>query len=102
GGVGGGAAGESGGAGHQHIGAGGDDLRCGAGVDATIDLELDRPATVVDHPAQPGDLVELAVDEALPAETGIDAHHQNQVDVAHQVLDRLDGGRRVQYDAGLL
>src|SRR6185295_14800912 len=69
------------GAGDQHVGTGGHGLLRRLGIDAAIDLEIDDAAARVDHLAQGGDLGELALDEALPAEARVDAHHQHQVDV---------------------
>ena len=59
---------------------------------------MDRP--IADHPAQAGDLVDLAVDELLPAETGVHRHHQHHVAQVQQVFDRLDRGAGVQRDPG--
>src|SRR5690606_34771937 len=79
-GIGGRAAGEACGARDQHVGAGGGGERRGLRRDAAVDLEIDHPvaagggANLVDHAAQRGDLVELAGDEFLPAETRIDRH----------------------------
>ena len=45
---------------------------------------------------------ELAVDEALAAETGIDAHDQDQIDQIHQIVDRIDRRAGIEHHAGLL
>ena len=39
------------------------------------------------------------MDEALPAEAGIDAHHQNQVDEVHQIVEHFDRRARIEHDA---
>src|SRR5699024_3504893 len=41
------------------------------------------------------------VQEALPAETGLDRHEQQHVDLADDVQQRLDGRRGAQGDTGL-
>jgi hypothetical protein len=71
-------------------------------IDAAVYFQVDLPPALVDPAAQRPDLVELRADEALPAEAGIDAHHQDQVEIVDQVIDRFDRRRRVQRDAGLL
>ena len=65
-------------AGDQNVGAGLDRGGRRIGVDAAIDLQVDLAAARVDQLAQRLDLVELRADEALPAEAGIDAHHQDR------------------------
>ena len=47
-------------------------------------------------------ILRSGVDEALPAEAGIDAHHQHQIDLVDQIVEHLAGRRRVERDAGLL
>ena len=44
----------------------------------------------------------MAGDETLPAKAGVDAHHQNQIDIVDQIVQRLGRSGRVQRDAGLL
>jgi nicotinate-nucleotide--dimethylbenzimidazole phosphoribosyltransferase len=75
-------------------------LRC-LDVDAAIDLEIDRLAECVDRLAQGGDLGELALDEGLSAEPGIDAHHQNEVEIAQHMLDGGKRRRRIEHRARL-
>ena len=48
------------------------------------------------------DLVERAGDEALAAETGIDAHHQHEVDEVENMCDRVLRRRRIEGDPGAL
>ena len=84
------------------VGAGLDAFPRRLGIDAAIDLEIDRPARGVDRLAQGGDLGELALDEGLAAEAGIDAHHQHEIEVAQHVLDGGDRRRRVEHAARLL
>src|SRR5690348_8383133 len=69
-------------AGNQHVGPGLDAAPGRFGIDAAIDLEMDRLAQRVDRAAQGRDLGELALDERLAAEARIDAHHQHEVEVA--------------------
>src|SRR3990167_127818 len=71
-----GTAAEDGGACNQHVGPSRDALERSFGVDPAVDLKVDRPATGVDALADRANLVELRSNEALPAETGVDAHHQ--------------------------
>src|ERR1700722_16647121 len=82
GGIAGRSAAEHRGAGHQGVGAGLDAAPGLLRIDTAIDLEVDLAALCIDHPAQGRDLGELAVDERLPAETRIDAHHQHEIEVA--------------------
>ena len=93
------------GAGDQHIGPGGDAARRGLGGDAAIDLQRDRLAAGgdmgIDHPPQAGDLPELAAEEGLPAEAGIDRHHEDEVAEIEHILHRRYGRRRIKDHAGL-
>ena len=40
--------------------------------------------------------------EFLSAEARVDRHHQDEVDIAEDVLDRLGAGRGIERDAGFL
>ncbi len=95
-----GAALENGGAGDQHVGAGGDDVGGVGGGDAAVDLDVDRAAA--NQRAHRGDLVELRLDEALAAEAGIDRHDQHEIDQVDDVLQRGDRRAGIERDAGLL
>ena len=44
---------------------------------------------------------ELAFDEALAAEAGIDAHDQDQVHQVHQIVERIDRRAGIEHHAGL-
>src|SRR5204862_394836 len=63
----------------QHVGSGVDRAPRVGLVDTAVDLEVYRPAARVDPLADRFDLLQLAVDEALPAEARIDAHHQHEI-----------------------
>ena len=97
-----GPAAEGGGAGDQHIGAGGDRLARGFGVDAAVDLDEDVEVFLGDAVGDRLDLLELAGDELLPAEARVDAHHQHEVDVLEHIIERLGRGRGIERHAGLL
>src|ERR1035441_3180782 len=75
----------------QHIGAGGYDLFGRAGIDAAVNLEIDRLAERVDGFAHGADPIELRGNESLPAEAGIDGHDEDEIELAE---NRLDGGER--------
>src|SRR3546814_11949539 len=62
------------GAGDEHVGARRDRERGGVGIDAAVDLQPYVAARLVDHLADRLDLAELAGDEALAADAGVDAH----------------------------
>ena len=98
----GGAAREGGGPGDQHVGAGGDHSCCVLRRDPAIDLQLNAAAAVVDHAAQARDLGQTRVDETLAAEAGIDAHHQDQIDLVHHGFNQVSRRAGVERDAGLL
>ena len=57
----------------------------GARCDATVDLDVDVVAARVDHAAHLGDLRLHRGDVLLPAEAGVDGHHQHQVDEVEHV-----------------
>ena len=73
--------------------------RGGVGGDAAVDLEPDR--AVADHGAERAELRQHRRQEGLAAEAGVDGHHQDEVALVEDVLDR--GGRRrgVERHAGL-
>ena len=103
GGVGAGPAAERRGAGDQHVGAGVDGLRRGLG-----DRCRRRPRAATSRfslamrLAIASIFLSWRVDELLPAEARVDAHHQDQVDLLEHIIERLGGRRRVERDAGLL
>src|SRR3546814_10844612 len=66
------------GAGDEHVGARRDRERGGVGIDAAVDLQPYVAARLVDHLADRLDLAELAGDEALAAEAGVDAHDEDE------------------------
>jgi hypothetical protein len=47
------------------------------------------------------DLAQRAVDEALPAEAGVHAHQQDQVDLVDRPLQHVERHGRVEHQAGL-
>ena len=55
---------------------------------------MDR--AVANHRAQLFDLVDLAVDEFLPAKTGVDGHHADQVDHIQKVFGLFGAGRGIE------
>ena len=63
----------------------------GHGVDAAVDLDQRRQTELVAHPAQFGDLLDRTLDERLPAEAGIHAHDEHQVDERKNFHERVDG-----------
>ena len=68
GGISAGPAAEGGGAGDEHVGAGVDRRARGVGVDAAVDLEVDSSLALAMRLAIASIFLQLAVDEALPAE----------------------------------
>ena len=87
---------EDGAAGHEHVGAGLGRDRRGPLVDASVDLDGDVEALVVDHLACPADLRHHLVHERLAAEAGVHGHEQQQVDLVEVRLGRLE--RRLGVD----
>ena len=80
---------EQGAACHQHVGTG-----CGCAnhcdrADSAVDFHIDRPSEAgsFDHCAYLADLRLHGGDVPLAAETGIDGHHQHQVDQVEHVGD---------------
>src|SRR3546814_7634636 len=76
------------GPGDEHVGARGDRQWCGAAVDAAVDFQPDVAARLVDHLAHRLDLAKLAGDEALAAETGIDAHDEDKIELFDQIVEQ--------------
>jgi hypothetical protein len=68
---------------------------------AAIDLDEGIKAPVVYHTAEGPDLLEGMGDEFLAAEARVDAHDQDSVDIVEDVAKEIDGGTRVDGDAGL-
>ena len=56
---------------------------------------------VADQRAQAPDLVDLAVDEGLPAEAGVHGHHANQIAEVQERRRRLDRRAGIEREAGL-
>src|SRR5206468_9666106 len=65
-------------------------------LDAAVDLEPDGAAARVDAPAHVGDLAQRRGDEALPAEAGIDAHDENEVDLVDDPVEHVERRRRIE------
>ena len=66
-----------------------------------VDFQANIPVLPIDGSPQDLQLVQLALDKGLAAEPGIDAHHQDQVDHVHHLVDHRDGRRGVEHHAGL-
>src|SRR5699024_4782647 len=84
-------------------GAGHEDVRAGlcAALDrlaahAAVDLDRHLEVRLADRGAGTADLGQHRVQEALPAETGLDRHEQQHVELADDVQQRLDGRRGAQ------
>ena len=84
---------------HDGVGAGFDHLPGIACLDAAVDFNPGIQATLVAHAAQVADFVDLVLNEALTAETRVDAHHQHQITELKAVLEGVDWGARVQHSA---
>ena len=81
---------EDGAPGDEDVGAGGGRPRRGLPVDASVDLELDRQPALVDGAPGGGELVEHRRDEGLPAEAGVHAHEEEDVDLLEVREHRFD------------
>ncbi len=57
---------------------------------------------LADYPVHPRDLVHHRWDQGLAAETGVDRHHDNEVEPVEHIFDRRLRRRRVQRNARLL
>src|SRR5690606_2494502 len=75
----------------QHIRPRLDDERRRLGVDAAVHLKVDTAAGRVDPLAKPAYFFELRGDKFLPAKARIDAHHQNEIDLVHHMLEGRGG-----------
>ena len=69
-------------------------------VHAAVNLKFDRLTAffrmgIYARP-QSSDFRQCRRNEGLSAETGIDAHHEDQVDQIHNRIDRIDRCRRVE------
>src|SRR5215813_12426991 len=91
---------ENGRARHQHVGAGARAVACVFGSDAAVDLQVDGPPS--NHGPHPPDLLQHRRNEFLPAESRIDAHHQNQVEAVEHIHKLALRGVRGDRDAGFL
>ena len=63
-------------------------------IDAAVDLDRRRVAGRVEQRAHLADFGLAARDESLSAEARVDRHHQDEVDVAGDLLERRDRRRR--------
>src|SRR3954452_12268764 len=68
-----------------------DRLRRGLRIDATVDLNADTEILLHDTIGDRLDLLQLARDEFLTAEAGIDAHHQDEVELFQHIVEHLCG-----------
>ena len=68
----------------------------GVELDPSVDLDLDGQPGLVDRTAGDPDLVEDVRDERLTPEARMDAHDEQQVDLAEERQDRVDRRRRTQ------
>jgi hypothetical protein len=68
------------------------------GADTAVHFQVDRvgESGCVDHRTDLGDLRFHRGDVRLPAESGIDRHHQYQIDEIEHVSDRRGRRRRVE------
>src|SRR4029077_3207827 len=87
-----GPAAEHGGSGDENVCACIDRKSRGLLRDATINFQRDSAPAPGDSLGGRLDFLQLAVDEFLAAETGIDRHDQNEIDQIEQIVDRVDGG----------
>src|SRR5439155_5422 len=72
---------------------------CRGGVvrlDAPVHLDDEAGAGLAAQAACGGELLQGALDEGLPAPTGVDAHHQQEVDPIRERTDALEGRGRVE------
>ena len=79
-----------------------DDLASGAWLDATVDLEIDVEASIVNHVADLGELGSGRGNEALPTEPRIDAHDEHQIDVGQNILQAIGWCVGVERNSGTL
>src|ERR1700761_6717958 len=91
---------EDGAAGYEDIGACFAQAAGVFGGHATIDLDEGIKAPVVDHTAEVADLLVGVGDKFLTAEPRVDAHDQDGVEILQDVGEKIDGGARVEGDAG--
>lgn len=92
---------EEGGAGDEGVGSGGLAKGRGFEIDAAVDFE---PEVQVLFAAPVGELLdfrEAIVPEALSAETGLDGHDEDEVDLGEEMFDGVGGGGGVDDDAVL-
>ena len=68
----------------------------GLPIDTSVDLQLYGAARAIDQRTHVTHLRALRIDEALPPESRIDGHHENQIDVAQDMLDQRNGRTRIQ------
>ena len=74
--------------------------RDGVGPDAAVDLDRDVPARLLDPSPDLLDHRQLLGHELLAAETGMDRHDQDHVDMVEVVVDRLGGRAWAEAEAG--
>jgi len=77
-----------------------DDLVSCARLHATIDLEVDVEAGVVDHIANPCELRCSRRNETLPTETGIHAHDEHPIDIGENIRKAIGGCMGVERNSG--
>src|ERR1700759_547931 len=87
-------------AGHEHVGAGVRAPLDGFLADPAVDLKPDRAAVPGDQGPGPAQLGHDQVQEPLAAEARLHRHQQQHVDLAQQVLVRLDRGPGVDRQPG--
>ena len=90
-----------GGTGHQHVGAGLDDLGDVFGRNAPVDLDHGRHAVTLAHGLELVELMQSARDKTLAAKAGVHTHQQHHIDDVDDALEHADGRCGVEHHAGL-
>lgn len=92
---------EDGATGNEGVGTSLYELLARGAVDAAVDLDEGVAAAFCNHRAEALHLLEALGNELLTAETGVDAHKEDKVNVGNDVFEHADGSGGVEGNTSL-
>lgn len=92
---------EEGGAGDESVGAGGAAFQAGLEVNAAVHFETEGEILFAAPGVELGEFGQHITAKRLSAETGLDGHNEDEIDLGEEVADGYGGGAGIEDDAVL-